>query len=261
MESPGGRVPRSPARISAPAAPPPTRTPTSNYYADGSTEVATETALTVKKLEQRRKLTRNSERLVLVLVGLPGRGKSFVARKLQGYLRWRGTRCEVFNVGRYRREAAANLQQQQQQQQQQEEEEEDGGGRDGDKGKGQMGAGGRKDAGACDANFFDPKNEAAARLRQEVAALAMRDMLRWLDREEEEEEEEEEIEPQSSPSSSSSSSFPSSSADFSASSSSDRVAIYDATNSTEERRRWILDAVRSHATGGGGASPGRGAWA
>mmetsp|Transcript_11042 Transcript_11042/g.31010 ORF Transcript_11042/g.31010 Transcript_11042/m.31010 type:complete len:292 (-) Transcript_11042:347-1222(-) len=99
-------APRSPGpRSKAPLAPKPKKK--ADYYTKGSMEVATETALTIAKLEKRRKLTRNSERVVIVLVGLPGRGKSFVARKLQTFLNWRGTECKVFNVGKYRREANA----------------------------------------------------------------------------------------------------------------------------------------------------------
>ncbi|EJK64215.1 hypothetical protein THAOC_15071 [Thalassiosira oceanica] len=115
---------------------------TDSYYAKGSAELATESALTLLKIQHRLRLTKRSDRLVIVLVGLPGRGKSFVARKLQNFLTWRGTECKVFNVGKYRREVAI---------------------------------------GSCDSNFFDSKNEAAIEARQKAASLAMEDMLRWLD--------------------------------------------------------------------------------
>lgn len=36
-------------------------------------------------------------------VGLPARGKSYIAHKVVGFLRWRGLQCDVFNVGKYRR--------------------------------------------------------------------------------------------------------------------------------------------------------------
>ena len=42
--------------------------------------------------------------------------------------------------------------------------------------------------GACDANFFDSKNEAASQLRQQVAEAALRDMLKWLDGEHDDDE-------------------------------------------------------------------------
>lgn len=149
------------------------------YYTRGSVELATESALTLTKIQHRIRLTARNERLVIVLVGLPGRGKSFIARKMQNFLTWRGSECKVFNVGKYRRTAAA---------------------------------------GACDANFFDSKNAAAARLRQEAASDALRDMLRWLDNED-----------------GTASGGPAANAPKK-----DRVGIYDATNSTRERRDWIL---------------------
>ena len=42
--------------------------------------------------------------LVVVMVGLPARGKTYIARKLARYLTWTGYQAEVFNVGNYRRE-------------------------------------------------------------------------------------------------------------------------------------------------------------
>ena len=84
----------------------------------------------IKTQKQRLRLTKKADRLVIVLVGLPGRGKSFIARKLQNFLTWRGSECKVFNVGKYRRLAAD---------------------------------------GACGADFFDSKNEKAAELRQKAA--------------------------------------------------------------------------------------------
>eukprot|EP01083_Nonionella_stella_P179555 637769_1 len=44
------------------------------------------------------------ERLVIATVGLPARGKSYIAKKLQIYLSWKGHSCRVFNVGARRRE-------------------------------------------------------------------------------------------------------------------------------------------------------------
>ena len=126
---------------------------------------------------QRLKLTKKDERLVLVLVGLPGRGKSFIARKLQNFITWRGSDCKVFNVGKYRRQAAE---------------------------------------GACDANFFDSKNSAASNLREKVASLALEDMLAWLDA------------PFENGGSGQTATIK------------DRVGIFDATNSTKERRDWVL---------------------
>lgn len=60
-------------------------------------------------------------------------------------------------------------------------------------------------------DLFDPANEAGNRLRAEAAKLAMQDMLAWLD---------------------------------SNSNSDNLLAIYDATNTTRERRTWIRGACR-----------------
>lgn len=42
--------------------------------------------------------------LVIAMVGLPARGKTYVARKLERYLGWCGLSARLFNVGDYRRE-------------------------------------------------------------------------------------------------------------------------------------------------------------
>lgn len=85
------------------------------------------------------------ERLVLVMVGLPARGKSYIAKKLRRYLRWLGYRSKVFNVGNFRREA--------------------------------FGA-------AQPHEFFSSENDAASRARMEAAEMALAAMLRWFEDEE-----------------------------------------------------------------------------
>src|SRR5262245_43317368 len=47
-----------------------------------------------------------TQKLALVMVGLPARGKTYVARKLQRYLSWLGYRTLWVNVGDYRRARA-----------------------------------------------------------------------------------------------------------------------------------------------------------
>jgi hypothetical protein len=49
-------------------------------------------------------LARGSHKLLLVMVGLPARGKSFISRKLCRYMNWLGFKCRVFNLGSYRRD-------------------------------------------------------------------------------------------------------------------------------------------------------------
>lgn len=43
------------------------------------------------------------EGLVIVMVGLPARGKTYIARKVVRFLRWMGHTTKLFNVGNYRR--------------------------------------------------------------------------------------------------------------------------------------------------------------
>jgi 6-phosphofructo-2-kinase/fructose-2,6-biphosphatase 2 len=40
---------------------------------------------------------------VIAMVGLPARGKTYIAKKLTRYLNWIGINTRVFNVGEYRR--------------------------------------------------------------------------------------------------------------------------------------------------------------
>lgn len=158
-----------------------------DYYAAGSAELATESAVLLSKLSQRLERTGGDERLVVVLVGLPGRGKSFIARKLRNFMRWTGSYdCEIFNVGKYRRLA--------------------------EEGQG------------ASADFFDSKNAAAAEVRQKAATLALEDMLKWID-----EPFEDTMSEMNGHRNGSNEPPPKG-----------RVGIFDATNSTKERRDWIL---------------------
>eukprot|EP01086_Lenisia_limosa_P016607 TRINITY_DN6532_c0_g1_i1.p1 TRINITY_DN6532_c0_g1~~TRINITY_DN6532_c0_g1_i1.p1 ORF type:complete len:454 (-),score=87.40 TRINITY_DN6532_c0_g1_i1:87-1448(-) len=43
------------------------------------------------------------ERLLLIIVGLPARGKSFISGKLSRYLHFRGMTSKIFHIGQYRR--------------------------------------------------------------------------------------------------------------------------------------------------------------
>jgi len=133
------------------------------YYEKGSVELAVETPVMTKRLEKRRHLTGTSERLLIVLVGLPARGKSFLSRKLLNYLTWRGNQCKVFNVGKYRREAAAHTASTC----------DGGGGGDGDNNN--------SSPVHQDASFFDDSNEFAAKIRQKAAEMALTDALEFLE--------------------------------------------------------------------------------
>lgn len=79
--------------------------------------------------------------LAIVLVGLPARGKTFTAAKLTRYLRWLGHDTKHFNVGKYRRLKHGSNQ---------------------------------------TADFFRGDNPEGLEARNEVAALAMEDMIAWM---------------------------------------------------------------------------------
>ena len=181
---------------------------------------------------QRRKLTKTSDRLVIVLVGLPARGKSFISRKLLHYVNWTGVRCKAFNVGKYRRQAYAEVQ-------------------------ASMNAGAAADAddtkktdsssaGACDADFFSAENAQAAALRERVAQIALDDMLAWLDDEDEDYWDEMPVVMDASRHS-----FVSTGSCSSRNNTTrhhatyQKVAIFDATNSTAQRRQWVLEQCTS----------------
>ncbi|HEY8087516.1 MAG TPA: 6-phosphofructo-2-kinase/fructose-2,6-bisphosphatase [Polyangiaceae bacterium] len=80
-------------------------------------------------------------KIAFVMVGLPARGKTFIARKIARYLSWLGHRTQVFNVGSYRRARLGSHQHH---------------------------------------SFFDPQNEAGQAARREVALAALDDMLAFL---------------------------------------------------------------------------------
>ncbi|KAJ2795910.1 6-phosphofructo-2-kinase, partial [Coemansia helicoidea] len=47
--------------------------------------------------------TDSDHKLVVVMVGLPARGKSYIVKKLKRYLSWLGFQTKIFNVGDRRR--------------------------------------------------------------------------------------------------------------------------------------------------------------
>jgi broad specificity phosphatase PhoE/predicted kinase len=105
-----------------------------------------------------------NQKLAIVMVGLPARGKTFLARKVARYLSWSGHPTRVFNVGAYRRARLGSFQPH---------------------------------------SFFDPGNAESERARTEVAHAALQDLLAWLEED------------------------------------GAQVGVYDATNSTRERRMTV----------------------
>eukprot|EP01065_Artemidia_motanka_P042282 TRINITY_DN5639_c3_g2_i1.p2 TRINITY_DN5639_c3_g2~~TRINITY_DN5639_c3_g2_i1.p2 ORF type:complete len:680 (+),score=169.50 TRINITY_DN5639_c3_g2_i1:58-2097(+) len=83
---------------------------------------------------------RDSEPLIIALVGLPASGKTYIARRLMRYLTWMGIRSKVFNVGLYR----------------------------------------RKLLGFRDAGFFDPAKDENVQRREEVVDAVLEDVESYL---------------------------------------------------------------------------------
>lgn len=83
----------------------------------------------------------STKKHAIIMVGLPARGKSHIARSLKRYLNWYGHYCEVFNCGNLRRD---------------------------------------KLEGNQSADFFDPDNQEGATKRAELATLTLDEMIRWF---------------------------------------------------------------------------------
>ncbi|KAA8499030.1 6-phosphofructo-2-kinase/fructose-2,6-bisphosphatase [Porphyridium purpureum] len=82
-----------------------------------------------------------TRKLVIIMVGLPARGKTHIAKQLQRYLNWIGFCTEIFNVGNYRRENVGAYQ---------------------------------------TADFFDASNSENVTVRIDLAKQCLDDMLTWL---------------------------------------------------------------------------------
>ncbi|KAG8347289.1 6-phosphofructo-2-kinase/fructose-2,6-biphosphatase [Trypanosoma vivax] len=110
----------------------------------------------------------DSVSLVVCMVGLPGRGKSFIGRRITRYLNWKGVPCRVFNAGNYRRRF--------------------------------LGA-----ENTMRAEFYDPQNSEGKRMREAMVRLASADLVKFIVRH------------------------------------TCAVGIFDATNTTKERRRYLWE--------------------
>ncbi|OAF65013.1 hypothetical protein A3Q56_07270, partial [Intoshia linei] len=84
-----------------------------------------------------------SQRYVVVMVGLPARGKSYISYRLARHMNWIGINTRVFNVGKYRRAYVV----------------------------------------FNDHNFFDPYNISTMTLRHEMAEKALHDVCKWFENE------------------------------------------------------------------------------
>lgn len=81
-------------------------------------------------------------KLVVVLVGLPGSGKTYIARKVSRYLRWISYRTRVFSLAKYRLEKVGSKQ----------------------------------------ASFFDPDNQINYQMRVKLMMHAVAEAMKYLNR-------------------------------------------------------------------------------
>jgi len=84
-------------------------------------------------------------KLVVVMVGLPARGKSYMAKKIYKYLRHLNLITKLFNLGSYRRVATKDT-----------------------------------TVGKASASFFDPDNEEAVKIRRQCCLDGMADLVSWF---------------------------------------------------------------------------------
>lgn len=82
------------------------------------------------------------EKMIIVMVGLPARGKSFTSNNLCRFFNWCGIKSKVFNSGEYRRKLLDGFQ---------------------------------------DSNFFDFNNKENYKKKEEISEMCFQDLLEWLD--------------------------------------------------------------------------------
>ncbi|KAI0514467.1 6-phosphofructo-2-kinase-domain-containing protein [Xylaria bambusicola] len=90
-------------------------------------------------------------KLVIVMVGLPATGKSYVAKKLSRYLNWLQHKTRVFNVGDRRREAASSNSEVT-----------------------------TSSLSTSAATFFDPTSPECVSLRDQLAIKTLNELLEWI---------------------------------------------------------------------------------
>ena len=94
---------------------------------------------------RRHKLIAPNERVVIVMIGLPARGKSYMAKKIYKYLIHLNIESKVFNLGSYRRLLTRN-----------------------------------QTVGKTSASFFDPTNDKTRNIRKACCIAGMNDMLTYF---------------------------------------------------------------------------------
>ena len=119
----------------------------------------------------------HGSKLVIIMVGIPATGKSFITKKLSRYLNYSMYHCRVFNVGNTRRRYTRE-----------------------------------HNLGEQDSAFFNPHDPKATHLRDQWALDTLDELLKYL------------LEGDGS------------------------VAIFDATNTTRERRRTVFERIKSRSS-------------
>eukprot|EP00908_Phaeocystis_cordata_P013140 Transcript_24172.p1 GENE.Transcript_24172~~Transcript_24172.p1 ORF type:complete len:504 (+),score=199.17 Transcript_24172:118-1629(+) len=130
------------------------------------------------KMAVRASLTADSAKLILAMVGLPARGKSFIAHKLHAFLNWSGSQTQIFNAGQKRRKKSEKTEAELLAEE-----------------EGPTSPQRERSA----ASFFDPTDPSAKAAREGIAMQTLDELLLWFD-------------------------------------AGGEIGIYDATNSTRERR-------------------------
>ena len=95
----------------------------------------------------RMRLLLPNKRLIIIMVGLPARGKSYIAKKIQRYLLYLCLNAKIFNLGSYRRKKTKDT-----------------------------------TVGHACAKFFDPKNKKNVALRDEICREGLTDLITWWNR-------------------------------------------------------------------------------
>lgn len=119
------------------------------YDAQGDADKNVIPEAVLKRLHFRQALTPDSSKLILVMVGLPARGKSFISHKLLAFLAWSGSRTEIFNAGQHRRGRASSDD------------------------SPDLSAHSRSE-------FFSQKNKKASGLRNQIAMATLDELLDWF---------------------------------------------------------------------------------
>ncbi|XP_060034283.1 6-phosphofructo-2-kinase/fructose-2,6-bisphosphatase 2 isoform X3 [Erinaceus europaeus] len=138
---------------------------------DGSNELKISSLRTTDKKCTWASYMTNSPTLI-VMIGLPARGKTYMSKKLTRYLNWIGVPTKVFNLGVYRRQAVKSYQ---------------------------------------SYDFFRHDNEEAMKIRRQCALVALEDVKAYLTED------------------------------------SGQIAVFDATNTTRERRDMILNFAKENS--------------